>query len=80
MPHQPFPARQLSRIGLTPDEIPAKVGARRTHRAASLTGRLRVDDGRLFPNPRPRNGRVADIQTNRPVTADPGIVSDTAAN
>ena len=45
MPHQPFPARQFSRIGLTPDEIPPKVCARRAHRAASLTGRLRVDDG-----------------------------------
>jgi hypothetical protein len=54
MPHQPFPARQLSRIGLTPDEIPPKVCARRAHRAASLTGRLRVDDGQVGSNPKVR--------------------------
>jgi hypothetical protein len=51
MPHQPFPARQFSRIGFTPDEIPPKVCARRAHRAASLTGRLRVDDEQPFHNP-----------------------------
>jgi hypothetical protein len=58
MPHQPFPARQFSRIGLTPDEIRPRFVPDALTVLQALQGRLRVDDGQIRSSADSPNGKA----------------------